>query len=151
MRFLRGRTLLLAVSALLVLGLCPTAVAARASREFVPGEVWRDASGDPINAHGGGILYYEGVYYWYGEYKAGRTVAPVFNKSWGGTRVDVTGVSCYSSTNLYEWRKEGIVLPAVPDDPSHDLHPNKVVERPKVIFNRTARQFVMWMHIDSAD
>ncbi|MEI7534032.1 MAG: glycosyl hydrolase family 43, partial [Verrucomicrobiae bacterium] len=36
---------------------------------FAPGEIWRDTSGHPINAHGGGILYHEGVYYWYGELK----------------------------------------------------------------------------------
>lgn len=36
---------------------------------IVPGEVWNDTDGNPINAHGGGILYHEGTYYWYGEYK----------------------------------------------------------------------------------
>ena len=38
---------------------------------IVPGEVWNDTDGNPINAHGGGILYHEGTYYWYGEYKKG--------------------------------------------------------------------------------
>src|ERR1035441_1261580 len=37
------------------------------SPEFVPGDVWRDTDGQAINAHGGGILLHEGVYYWYGE------------------------------------------------------------------------------------
>src|SRR5216684_2192237 len=142
MRFPSSKILVFRVFALLVLGLCPAAGAASASREFMPGEIWRDASGDPINAHGGGILFYEGVYYWYGEHKSGRTVAPEFNKSWGGTRVDVSGISCYSSTNLYDWRPKGIVLPAVAEDPKHDLHPSKVVERPKVLFNRATKQFV---------
>lgn len=119
--------------------------------QFAPGEIWRDTEGKPINAHGGGILYLEGVYYWYGENKSGRTYLPDCNKSWGGTRVDVTGVSCYSSTNLHDWRNEGIVLSAVPDKPAHDLHPSKVLERPKVIYNRATKQFVMWMHVDSPD
>ena len=35
---------------------------------FEPGKVWNDTEGNPINAHGGGILYHEGTYYWYGEY-----------------------------------------------------------------------------------
>ena len=26
-----------------------------------------------IQAHGGGVIYHEGVYYWYGENKAGST------------------------------------------------------------------------------
>lgn len=38
-----------------------------------PGEVWNDTTGAPINAHGGGILFHEGAYYWYGELKEGRT------------------------------------------------------------------------------
>ncbi|KAA3689690.1 glycosyl hydrolase family 43, partial [Bacteroides salyersiae] len=25
---------------------------------------WLDTSGNPINAHGGGVLYHEGTYYW---------------------------------------------------------------------------------------
>jgi beta-galactosidase len=113
--------------------------------------MWRDTDGNPINAHGGGVLYYEGVYFWYGEAKSGQTFLPDCNKSWGGTRVDVTGVSCYSSTNLYEWKNNGLALAAVPGDGQHDLHPTKVVERPKVIYNQPTKQFVMWMHIDTAD
>jgi hypothetical protein len=115
------------------------------------GQVWLDTAGQPINAHGGGVLYYEGVYYWYGEAKSGRTYLPDCNQSWGGTRVDVSGVSCYSSTNLCDWRNEGLALTAVTNDPNHDLHPSRVVERPKVIYNRTTRKFVMWLHIDSAN
>jgi hypothetical protein len=118
--------------------------------EFVPGEVWRDTDGNPINAHGGGVLFHEGRYYWYGEFKAGKTYLPDCNKSWGGTRVDVVGVSCYSSTNLYDWKNEGIVLSAVSGDPQNDLHSSKALERPKVVYNKTTKQFVMWMHIDSA-
>jgi beta-xylosidase len=121
------------------------------SGEFLPGEVWNDTAGSPINAHGGGMLFHEGVYYWYGEAKAGRTFLPDCNKSWGGTRVDLTGVSCYSSTNLYNWKNEGLALAAVPDDPKHDLHSSRVLERPKVIYNHATKQFVMWMHADSAD
>ncbi len=122
-----------------------------AGPQFTPGEIWRDTEGNAINAHGGCVLSHEGVYYWYGEAKSGRTFLPDCNKSWGGTRVDVTGVSCYSSTNLYEWKNRGLALPAVPGDTEHDLHPSKVVERPKVIYNRATKQFVMWMHIDTAD
>lgn len=43
------------------------------ARDIVPGDVWLDTSGNPINAHGGGILYHNGKYYWYGEYKKGAT------------------------------------------------------------------------------
>lgn len=118
-------------------------------KTFTPGEIWSDTSGKPINAHGGGLLYHHGVYYWYGEFKEGRTWAPRSNRSWGGTRVVAMGVSCYSSTNLYDWTFTGFALPAVTNDRNHDLHSTKVIERPKVIYNRTTKKFVMWMHIDS--
>ena len=131
-------------------GISGALFAGTVSNQFAPGEVWRDADGNPIDAHGGCILFHEGVYYWYGEAKTGRTFLPDCNKSWGGTRVDMSGISCYSSTNLYEWKNEGFALPPVTGMPS-DLNPTNVIERPKVIYNRNTKQFVMWMHIDSAD
>lgn len=42
---------------------------------YHPGRIWLDTEGNPIQAHGGGILY-DGIsrtYYWYGEYKDGPT------------------------------------------------------------------------------
>ena len=122
-----------------------------AVRAFRPGALWLDEGGKPINAHGGGMFYHEGVYYWYGEHKEGKTWTPDCNKSWGGTRCDVVGVHAYSSRDLYRWKDEGVVLKVVADDPKHDLHTSKVVERPKVVFNPKTRKFVMWMHIDSTD
>jgi beta-xylosidase len=116
---------------------------------FHPGEVWRDTDGKPINAHGGGVLFHEGVYYWYGEFKAGRTYLAKVNKSWGGTRVIAGGVACYSSTNLCNWKNEGLALPSVADDPDHDLACENVIERPKVIYNAKTKKFVMWLHQDS--
>lgn len=42
---------------------------------YYPGRVWLDTDGNPIQAHGGGMLYDEKsmTYYWYGEYKDGPT------------------------------------------------------------------------------
>ena len=120
------------------------------SNSIVNGAEWLDTAGNPINAHGGGILYHNGKYYWYGEYKKGKTVLPEW-ATWECYRTDVTGVSCYSSTDMTEWKFEGIVLPAVADDSSHDLHKSKVLERPKVVYNAKTGKFVMWAHIDSAD
>jgi hypothetical protein len=117
--------------------------------QFLSGAVWKDTDGQAINAHGGGVLYHQGTYYWYGEFKTGKTYLPNCNKSWGGTRVDLAGVSCYSSTNLSDWKNEGLVLAAMSNSPGHDLHPSRTLERPKVVYNRNTRRFVMWMHIDS--
>ena len=42
---------------------------------YYPGRIWLDTDGNPIQAHGGGILYDEKSrkYYWYGEFKDGPT------------------------------------------------------------------------------
>ena len=138
----------LCVMAALVIGV---ARAHAAGDAFRPGEVWTDTAGKTINAHGSGMMYHDATYYWYGENKEGRTWLPDANKSWDGYRVDVTGVRCYSSKDLMTWQDEGLVLTAVPDDPLHDLHPSKVLERPKVAFNPRTNKFVMWVHIDSPD
>ena len=121
------------------------------SADIRPGDVWLDTAGKPINAHGGGMMVHDGTYYWYGENKEGKTWLPETNKGWDGYRVDITGIRCYSSKDLLAWKDEGIVLKAVPDKPAHDLHPSKVLERPKVAFNAKTKKFVMWMHIDSPD
>ncbi len=115
---------------------------------FRPGQLWLDSCGNPIQAHGGGILYDRGTYYWYGENKAATTRPGALEDLSG---VDVIGINCYSSQDLYNWKLEAIVLPAEPDDPASDLHPSKVVERPKVIYNTLTGKYVMWMHVDTTD
>jgi hypothetical protein len=116
---------------------------------FEPGKLWLDTEGRPINAHGGGMLHHRGVYYWYGEIKQGRTYLPKVNQAWGGTRVIAGGVSCYSSTDLTNWKNEGVALPSVAEDPDHDLACENVIERPKVIYNTRTKKFVMWFHQDT--
>ncbi|WP_045234840.1 glycoside hydrolase family 43 protein [Deinococcus pimensis] len=109
------------------------------------GAPWLDTQGRPIQAHGGALLRHDDVTYWYGENKDGDTYQGFLH------RVDVIGVSCYASTDLLAWRPEGVVLPARPDDPTHDLHPSNVAERPKVLRNPHTGKFVMWLHVDHAD
>ena len=104
---------------------------------FVPGEVWPDDRGVHINAHGGGILFHEGVYFWYGEHKiAGKA----------GNLAHV-GVHCYSSKDLYNWKDEGIAL-GVSSDPGSDIAAECILERPKVIYNSKTGSFVMWFHLE---
>lgn len=146
---LAARTLLRIVPGALALLLATMASTRAAS--FSPGKVWRDSSRRPINAHGGGMLYHAGVYYWFGENKEGPTWLPESNRSWDGYRVALSGVRCYTSRDLHRWDDQGLVLRAVPEDPTHDLHPTKVCERPKVIHNAATGRFVMWLHIDSED
>lgn len=99
--------------------------------EFRPGKVWLDTSGQPIQAHGGGILLHSNVYYWYGE-----------DRTPHGNGV----VSCYASTNLYSWTRKGVALSraALPRPGGR----RTFVERPKVLFNAHTGKFVMWMHLE---
>jgi len=104
---------------------------------FVPGELWYDTDSVHINAHGGGVLYYERTYYWFGEHKtSGR-----------GGNTSLLGLRCYSSVDLYNWKNEGIALASV-DDPQSEITHGCVMERPKVIYNETTKQFVMWFHLE---
>jgi hypothetical protein len=106
-------------------------------RSFRPGELWLDDRGVHINAHGGGVLFHDGVYYWFGEHKiAGEA----------GNAAHV-GVHVYASRDLHNWRDEGIAL-AVSDDPQSPITRGCILERPKVIFNPRTKKFVMWFHLE---
>ena len=104
---------------------------------FRPGALWLDDKGVHINAHGGGILEHDGVYYWFGEHKVAGTA---------GNRAQV-GVHVYSSRNLTDWHDEGIAL-AVSADPASDIVKGAIIERPKVIRNAKTGKFVMWFHLE---
>lgn len=99
------------------------------------GKVWRDIDGNMINAHGGGILFYKGTYYWFGEHRPDASF------------VTEKGVNCYSSTDLCNWKYEGISL-AVSDKPGSDIEKGCIMERPKVIYNEKTGKFVMWLHLE---
>lgn len=104
---------------------------------FRPDARWLDNNDVHINAHGGGILDHENVYYWFGEHKVeGRR----------GNFAQV-GVHCYSSTDLYNWKDEGIAL-SVSNDPASEIVKGSIIERPKVIFNKKTGKFVMWFHLE---
>lgn len=104
---------------------------------FLPGQPWPDNNGVHINAHGGGILYHEGIYYWFGQFMVETEL---------GNSAQV-GVSCYSSQDLYNWKDEGIALP-VSEEPGHDIEKGCILERPKVIYNKKTEKFVMWFHLE---
>lgn len=108
------------------------------NKSFLPGQLWKDNSNTHINAHGGGILYHEGRYYWFGEHKGYET-----NNA-------MVGVPCYSSSDLYNWRNEGVVLHVLHDDKSPIVE-GCVIERPKVIFNKETAKFVMYFHLEMKD
>ena len=67
---------------------------------FRSGEPWRDTDGNVIDAHGAGLLLHDSTYYWYGSRRTANA---------SGTQMD-GGIALYSSTDLYEWRFESVVL-----------------------------------------
>ncbi|MDR0815006.1 MAG: beta-glucanase, partial [Bacteroidales bacterium] len=108
------------------------------SGTFTPGAVWADNLGVHINAHGGGILYDAGVYYWFGEHKTEGRAGNVAN----------VGVHCYSSSDLYHWKDEGIALSVMPEGSGSDIEKGCILERPKVIKNAKTGKYVMWFHLE---
>lgn len=116
----------------------------------VNGKEWHDTQGNFINAHGAGILHHNDTYYLFGEIKKGNTWL-VAGQSWEDYRVPAGGVSCYSSKDLKTWKYEGVALSPVKGDTTNDLDTGRVIERPKVIYNRATKKFVMWMHVDKND
>ena len=108
------------------------------------GETWLDTAGRPIQAHGGGVMFHADHYYWYGEDRATRP-----HDRHGHEAPVNAGVRCYKSADLLAWEDLGTVLPVGPVDPGHELHPTRVIERPKVVYNEKTKKFVMWLHLDS--
>ncbi len=112
-------------------------MSASPKKSFRPGEIWPDNHGVHINAHGGGVLFHGGVYYWFGEHKIAGEAGNLAH----------VGVQVYSSRDLYNWQDEGIAL-AVSDDSTSLLARGCILERPKVIFNPRTKKFVMWFHLE---
>lgn len=108
---------------------------AQTSTSIKPGSIWLDNNGVHINAHGGGVLLHNDIYYWFGEHKT---------EGEAGNRANV-GVHVYSSKNLSDWKDEGIAL-AVVEDTTNLLVKGCIIERPKVIYNKKTKTFVMWFH-----
>ncbi|KAK9413100.1 putative Glycosyl hydrolase [Seiridium unicorne] len=107
----------------------------RATLQIVPGATWTATNtGKHVQAHGAGIFQSGSTYYLIGEDKTNGSA--------------FQNVNCYSSTNLVEWTYVGALLSQTS---SGDLGPNRVVERPKVIYNSSTKKYVLYAHIDSSD
>lgn len=112
--------------------------------KLINGEIWRDSDGNIIHAHGGGMLYLDGYYYWYGE-----------------NRTENNYVSCYRSKDLINWQFRNNVLTT--ESKVEEIrvrtklnlkseNGKKVnIERPKVLYNEVIKKFVMWMHYENGE
>ncbi|KAI7786447.1 galactan 1 [Diaporthe eres] len=102
-----------------------SAGAAYASLQIVPGAtVTGTNTGAHVQAHGAGVIEVDGTYYLIGEDK---TTGSAFQN-----------INCYSSKDLVSWTYVGALLSRTA---SGDLGPNRVVERPKVIYNSSTRNW----------
>lgn len=97
------------------------------------GSQFTDTSGALVHAHGGGMLKVGAYYYWFGE---NRNADDTFR-----------AVSAYRSTDLKTWEFRGDVLT---QSSAAELGRAKI-ERPKVIYNSSTGQYVMWMHKENGD
>ena len=102
------------------------------AKSIKPGELWYDDRGELINAHGGGLLYMDNTWYWFGEKR---------------NRRGSEGVNVYSSKDLYNWKYEALAF-APSNDTLSDVTRGCVMERPKVIYNKKTKKYVLWFHLE---
>ncbi|KAI0382521.1 carbohydrate-binding module family 35 protein [Hypomontagnella monticulosa] len=105
-----------------------------ASLQVVPGGTWTTSNNEHLQAHGAGLIKVNSTYYLVGEDKTGGS--------------SFQNINCYSSPDLVQWTYVGALLSRTS---SGDLGPNRVVERPKVLFNAKTNKYVLYMHIDSSN
>lgn len=125
------------IAALTAGGLVATATPALAySVTITPGATQTDQNGNQLQMHGLGIIKVGSTYYGFGEDKTGESAA----------NTSFQNIPCYSSTDLGSW---SFVREALTRQSTGDLGPSRIVERPKVLYNSSSGQYVMYLHIDN--
>ncbi|MGW7510303.1 RICIN domain-containing protein [Streptomyces massasporeus] len=99
-----------------------------APQKITNGTQFTDTSGNPVHAHGGGVLKVGSYYYWFGEH---RNADNTFRY-----------VDAYRSSDLKNWEFRNHVLTEASDPELATAN----IERPKVMYNASTGKFVMWMH-----
>ncbi|MFJ4282272.1 RICIN domain-containing protein [Streptomyces massasporeus] len=99
-----------------------------APQKITNGTQFTDPSGNPVHAHGGGVLKVGSYYYWFGEH---RNADNTFRY-----------VDAYRSSDLKNWEFRNHVLTEASDPELGAAN----IERPKVMYNASTGTFVMWMH-----
>ena len=130
-------SLVLAIVLITALASVASSTAAWGSPQTIfPGTAWDDQNGINVQGHGGNIIQVGSTFYWFGENKTNEN----------SSNDPFQSIRCYSSTDLAHWT---FVSDALTQQASGDLGPNRIVERPKVIYNATTGVYVMYMHIDT--
>ena len=126
------------------------------------GVMMQDINGVNIQAHGGQIQKLGSKFYWIGEDKT-NDYKPC------------PGIHMYSSTDLYNWSDEGLVLKTMqsesdlseeyfynlygdlPAETQYAIYEDLwqgdgndgcVIERPKMLYNSRTKKYVIWFHAD---
>ncbi len=103
-------------------------------QSVISGIPWYLENGDNVSAHGANIIKDGDKFYLFGEYKNN-----VNNK--------FEGFSCYSSSDLINWKFERIAMP--PNQTGRLSGADCIGERPKVMKCPSSGEFIMYMHVDS--
>lgn len=124
----RAYAILLTLCLALTGALATAGPAQAAPQTIANGTQFTDTSGNPVHAHGGGVLKVGTYYYWFGE---NRNADNTFRY-----------VDAYRSTDLKNWEFRNHVLTEASDPELATAN----IERPKVMYNASTGKFVMWMH-----
>ena len=121
------------------------------------GAVWNDTQNVKIQAHGGQVQKIGDKWWWVGENRNGNR-----------------NICIYSSDDLYNWKNEGYAMRTVDTRSQLDTDPyftalygnltstqkdavyngiqsNKVIERPKIIYNKKTNKYILWFHADDSN
>ncbi|WP_328932066.1 MULTISPECIES: RICIN domain-containing protein [unclassified Streptomyces] len=124
----RVYAILVALCCALAAALVTAGPAQAAAQTITNGTQFTDTSGNPVHAHGGGVIKVGSYYYWFGE---DRNTDNTFKY-----------VDAYRSTDLKNWEFRNHVLT---QSSAAELG-TAYIERPKVVYNASTGKFVMWMH-----
>jgi len=108
------------------------------------GEKWLDVDGNPIEAHGGCRLVYQGKTYWYGENRTEDNYVSCYVKVEKGWKFLNNVLTARSKT---EQTRVQANLSFVSDN-EDGSKAQAIIERPKVVYNKKTGKFVMWMHFE---
>ena len=101
-------------------------------------QFWKDLSGKPIYSQGGGVFKFGSTWYWYGVHYAGaETYAASPTKLNSDTRF--VSVTCYSSTDLVNWKFEANVI----DSGDNGFSGTTWMGRLGVAYNKSTKKYVL--------
>lgn len=100
------------------------------------GEKMRDIDGNPMYIQFPHIVHHNGKYYLYGSNR---------ELSNGKTGFWHYGVRMYESSDLYNWKDLGLIIPPDIENEDSPLNPRVSMDTPCIIFNEKTKKWVCWL------